>query len=158
MTRRKQWTEEVMAMTLRRAAEYIDQNSCNYFTVSQLALHCGCKISFLNAAFVNACGFTTQVFLRRYRLRKLRGAIKSNPDNQIDDLAATCGTKITPTIKREFAALYSVNIFKFKEQCEKEKIDGSLQITQEDCANATDMIKGGASAKRSTQSKWRSWD
>ena len=148
MPRTRQWNHETMAITAKKAAEYIDQHSTRYFTISEIASHCECKIKFLNTSFDAVYGGNTRVFLQRYRSARLRGAIKSNPDKSIEELAASCGMSLTPTSKRVFISLYGISIADFREDCLQRIADKSLVITKQDCANASDMINKAINLKR----------
>jgi AraC-like DNA-binding protein len=141
-----------MVMTIKRAANFIDRSSGEYFTVSDVAKHCECQIKFLNATFDALCGCNAKTFIQRYRATRLRGAIKSNPGKSIEDLAASCGMPLTPTSKRIFLSLNGISISEFREDCIQRSADNSLVITKQDCANASDMIDEVVTQKRSEAS------
>ena len=141
-----------MVMTLKRAADFIDGSSGEYFTVSDVAKHCECQIKFLNATFNALCGYNTKAFIQRYRATRLRGAIKSNPNKSIEELTASCGMPLTPTSKRIFLSLNGISISEFREDCIRRSAEKSLVITKQDCANASDMIDEVVTQKRSEAS------
>jgi AraC-like DNA-binding protein len=156
MSRTRQWNHETMVLTAKKAAEYIDRHGDRYFKITEIASHCECQIKFLNAAFDTVYGGNTKVFLQRYRSARLRGAIKSNPDKSIEELAASCGMPLTPTSKRVFQSLYGISISEFREDCLQQVADKSLVTTKQDCANASDMIKEAVNLKRIEASEKKS--
>jgi AraC-like DNA-binding protein len=141
MARINQRNRQLAILVIRKAAKYIDSKDGSCFVIAEIAKYCDCQVRFLNTAFQGLCQCSAKDFLQIYQAIRMRGAIKSDPNKSIEELARRCGMSLTPTMKRVFAALHGIRIADFREQCIQELEAGSLAITNNDCMTASDLVE-----------------
>lgn len=112
---KKRENEERSHRVIRKVLEYIRQHFAAAFTLSDLAAECGYSDTYLMKLFKKYTGMTCVDYINNYRLTKAGEQLMS-PDQQIIDVAISCGFSNISYFNKLFKETYGMTPKEFRRE------------------------------------------